>query len=187
MLESIVLTRSARKVTARRLLAWGSLAIAATCATVAVADVYKVVDENGRITYTDAPPKGQRAEKVDIKDSNTLPRTRVTKRLSAEAENEPKDAIPDSYQITITNPPDDFHMTPGIRDLSVQVEVNPPIHPSHRLEITDNGAPVQGMTLENVVVRGAHRLQARVVDEQGRIISASAPVQFFVHRPTVAR
>jgi hypothetical protein len=153
-------------------------------ASLTAAEVYKVVDENGRVTYTDAPAKGQTAEKLELKETNSVPRTRVTTRLSPAEE---KQTIPTDYQVQITYPPNDYHVNPGQRDLSVQVAVDPPLHPNHSLQITDNGESVDGTTLENIVVRGAHRLQAKVVDEQGRVVSESAPVRFYVHRPAVGR
>lgn len=152
--------------------------------SLAAAEVYKVVDEDGRVTYTDAPPQGKLAEKLELRESNTLPRTRVTRRLSPAKQEE---SIPTAYQLRITFPPAEFHVNPGMRSLSVQVAVDPPLHPSHNLQITDNGESIDGSTLENIVVRGAHDLQARVLDEQGRIVSESAPVRFYVHRPSVGR
>lgn len=146
------------------------------------ADVYKVVDEQGRVTYTDSPPKGLQAEKLELKESNSLPPV-AARAQPPRSQQEPENT---DYQLRIVFPPPAYHLNPGQRSLSVQVAVEPALSAEHRLQITDNGQPVQGTTLENIVVRGAHTLQARVVDARGRVLAESAPVQFFVHRPSVA-
>lgn len=146
------------------------------------AEIYKVVDENGRVTYTDKPPQNRPAEKVQLKEPNTVPPAVITRRPAPEPE---KSDIPTDYQLRIAYPPDEFHVNPGMRNLSVQVAVDPPIHPRHQLQVLDNGQVLPGTTLENIVVRGTHVLQARIVDQQGRTVSQSEAIEVYVHRPTV--
>lgn len=144
------------------------------------AEVYKVVDENGNVTYTDSPPRNGNAEKIELPEGNRLPPTIVRQRPPSR---EPTDN-PD-YRLRITSPPDGFHLNPGMWNLNIQVSVDPPLLPDHELQITDNGKIIEGTTLENIVVRGTHVIQARIVDEQGSTISRSAPIEVYVHRPTV--
>lgn len=146
------------------------------------ADVYKVVDENGRVTYTDTPPANARAEKLELPESNSLPA--VTGRPRAAAPTDQGEAM--DYQLAIIFPPPEYHFTPGQRSLSVQVAVEPPLRRGHQLQISDNGVPVQGSTLQNIVVRGTHILQARILNADGQVLVESAPQTFYVHRPSVA-
>ncbi|MGQ9424985.1 DUF4124 domain-containing protein [Gilvimarinus sp. F26214L] len=146
------------------------------------AEVYRVVDEQGRVTFTDSPPRGKQADKVEVKESNRLPAAPTVDRPPREEEPAPTD-----YQLRITYPPNDFHVNPGVRSVEVQVAVEPALKPNHNLQITDNGAPLPGTRLENIVVRGTHLVQARVVSREGEILAESEPVQIHVHRPSVAR
>lgn len=43
------------------------LMLLATLVTAALADMYKWVDENGKVHYTDSPPPGKKAKKLDLK------------------------------------------------------------------------------------------------------------------------
>lgn len=157
--------------------------IALLIAPLAVAQVYRVVDEQGRVSFTDSPPPGSKAEKLDLQDSNRLP---APSDLPPRREPKASDGIPD-YQVAITYPPPDFHVTPGLRDLNVEINISPSLGSGHRIELIDNGQLVPGRTLQNIVVRGTHILQARVVDEEGTVLSESEPVQIHVHRPSVGR
>lgn len=156
-----------------------TLAILLT-APLGIAQVYKVVDEQGRVTFTDSPPPGSKAEQLEIKETNRLPPTPPR----PPRQERPAAQIPD-YQVAITFPPQDFHVTPGIRDLNVEISVAPGLQAGHRLELTDNGQVVPGRRLENIVVRGTHVLLARIVDADGNVLSKSEPVQIHVHRPSV--
>lgn len=171
----------------QRLMAAGTttlilLALAGCLAATGVAaDVYKVVDEDGRITYTDQLPKGKKGEKVELPKGNSLPRTVLRDPRPAE----PSSPIPTHYNLQISYPPDEFHVNPGMRNLNIQVTVAPPLYREHELQITDNGEVIEGTTMENIVVRGTHAIQAKVVDAQGRTVSQSEPIHIYVHRPTV--
>lgn len=148
----------------------------------AIADVYKVVDEEGRVTFTDTPPQGKKAEKIQLREGNSIPRTTVTTQAPSE---ERKQGVPSDYQVRIVSPPDEFHVNPGMRNLNIQVAVEPALHPSHELQITDNGEVIEGTSLENIVVRGRHVIQAHVVDQEGNPISQSEPIEVYVHRPAL--
>lgn len=45
--------------------AWLAILIASPAS--AIADMYKWVDENGKVHYTDSPPPGKKAKKLDLK------------------------------------------------------------------------------------------------------------------------
>ncbi|MGI1679238.1 MAG: DUF4124 domain-containing protein [Cellvibrionaceae bacterium] len=145
------------------------------------ADIYKTVDENGKVTYSDKITN-DKSEKIETKELNTLPS--VTTRTPQKAKT--KSLIPTEYQITISEPANEFHVNPGQRDLTIQVSTVPNVNIKHTLQILDNGAPIEGSTITNIG-RGTHVLIAIVIDEQGRTISRSKPTTVYVHRPTAKR
>ena len=150
------------------------------------AQVYKTVDENGRVTYTNTPGD-KPAEKVDIAEPNTM--EPVQTRTPLPQDRKPT-AVPSSYEVTITSPSNDMHLNPGEWNLAIQVATVPDLDSSHRVQITDNGAVVSNegtaATISNIL-RGSHIIQAQVMDAGGRILGSSEPVTVYVHRPTVAK
>ncbi len=145
------------------------------------AEIYKTVDENGKVTYSDKITNNQ-SKKLDIKGLNTLPS--VTPR--GPQSEKPRSLIPTEYKITIVKPTNETHLNPGDRDLSIQVTTVPNVYKTHKLQLSDNGSPVQGNLIQNIS-RGTHVLIAVVVDERGRVISRSQPTTIYVHRPVVPR
>ena len=55
-----------------------SLLFSLVCSAYVTADVYKTVDKNGRVTYTDVPPANTDAKPIELKSVNTIPGTQVT-------------------------------------------------------------------------------------------------------------
>lgn len=142
------------------------------------ADIYKTVDENGKVTYSDKMTS-DKSEKVETKQLNTLPATQPTVPVRKTTR---KTSVPNNYDIRIVQPSNNFHVNPGQRDLTIQVTTVPHIYTNHRLQISDNGAPIQGTVIKEIT-RGSHVIVAMVIDERGRVISESEPVSVFVHRP----
>jgi hypothetical protein len=148
-------------------------------------EVYKVVNEDGSVTYTD-DPGDKPAEKVELREPTVVPA--VTPRPPLQSNRDNNDNVPKSYEVLITSPEPETHLNPGDWDLAVVVATDPGVHASHRVQILDNGEVKsdEGSTLViKAISRGTHTLTAQVVNERGRVISTSAPVTVYVHRPTV--
>ena len=151
------------------------LSLALTQVAVA-ADVYKTVDDNGRVIYTDTP-SGNNSEKVDIGEPivvpGLVPRSRPTKKLSP--------ILPTEYDVTIVQPAPETHINPGVFTVSIQVSTEPEVHEFHQLVILDNGEVLPSPVIE-YITPGSHRLVAQVIDENGKILGSSAAVMVYVHR-----
>lgn len=162
--------------------------IAIFCALPAGAEVYKVVDKDGRVTYTDDPPKNAPYEEVDLKPINTQPPVKV-QTPSELGTSEPEDEEI-SYQITLVAPADGAQIPPGQRDLPVEVRLEPGLQGNHRIQFMLDGAPVgrpgaTNRTLISEIFRGEHTVSANIIDAEGRVITSSPTATVFVIRPTV--
>lgn len=142
-------------------------------------DVYKTVDEQGRVIYTDKPT-GTNSELVKIPEPIVVPEVIPKPRIEAPKEPAP----PTSYNVTMTHPTPEMHINPGTFHLPIQVNTNPSVHPLHRLVVLDNGQPIDGMMIE-YIVRGTHTIQAQVLDQRGKVLGSSEVVTVYVHRPTI--
>lgn len=154
-------------------------------ATAAAQDVYKVVDEKGRVTYTDNP-NSENAKTLNLPPINTQPAVKPAPAKTTEKNTAAKAA----YSIEISNPANETHLNPGQWDLTIDVSVKPGLKKEHFILLTDNGNPVQppqkqtSFTISHII-RGSHALQAQIVNAKGKTISRSSVVNVYVHRVNV--
>jgi hypothetical protein len=173
--------------------AW-CMALAVFAMAPVAAQVYKVVDSQGRVTYTDSPPKdGRSYEKVELKELNQHQAIEPVPSLApprpAPSDSESGQAFID-YMVQIATPAPGTQVPPGQRDLPVAAQVSPPLAEDHALQFLLNGEPLTEPSRDTSLVieeifRGEHRLMVRVLDSNGEIMAESDPIPVFVHRPTV--
>ena len=153
--------------------------------------IYKVVDEEGNVTFTDTPPNDADAivEPHSILGTSTTPAVATapenvvkTDQLGAEA----------SYVTQIVSPANESTIPMGPGDFVVEGEVSPSIDSKEQLILLLDGAAVGApqsvprWQLTNVF-RGAHRLQVVRVREAGAAQSQPTERKDYVMRPTVNR
>lgn len=156
-----------------------------------MADVYKTVDKDGRVIYTDKP-KTENAEKLELRDLNTLP-------------SPPPQGLPESapvstistqstvtdYQLSIMSPRSDVTIPVGQRDLAIAVNLQPALQEGHLLVYFMNGELLEETTMNNIIVkdvpRGTHTLVVEAIDANGQPLGTSAPVIVNVIRPVIKK
>lgn len=157
------------------------------------AEVYKTVDANGKVTYTDQPTEP--AERVNIAEPNSMlsvekPKTPEASQTATEEDENKKAAEPYRY-IAITSPEDDAVIPHGPGNFSVSVSTEPALQKGHRLVLNMDGVALQRSTsgefqLTNVA-RGTHSLSAQVVDANGRALASSKTIKVNVFRPIAGK
>ena len=152
------------------------------------ADIYKSVDKNGVVTFSDTPPKEKSAsnERIELPaHTNRMPSIEIPERPVSE-----NSEVPVNLSIlTITAPLDNatIPMGPGIFD--VLADVQPPLQEEEFVELYLDSTPVAppqkkpNWTL-TYVTRGAHKLEVRRVSSSGQVLDSSAPITVFVLRPS---
>lgn len=147
-------------------------------------EVYRVVDPNGDVTYTDSPEVGKPKEAVEVPPVNLQPAVKPSPRISKPPVEEIK------YTARIIRPTDDSTIPPGQLNVAVEVELKPALQQGHRVQITVDGK-VEGKTSASTVfrlrnlVRGTHQIVARVVDSGNQVIAVSPAVAIHVKRHSV--
>lgn len=159
-------------------------AIGLSLSTISNADtVYKSIDANGRITYSDVPT-GQKIDPVDLPHINTTPAV------------EPQTYIPSApavathYSVAITSPQNGFEVLPGQRNLSVAADVVPGLTEGASAQLwMDNqpygSAQTSASFTVNEITRGEHQLVVVVLNAQGRVVARSGAVTVYVRRPSI--
>ena len=161
------------------------LALAAMLAfTTAQADVYRYIDSNGNLVFTDSPPKDKaEAEKVETKPLMTVPAFQGGK--GAGSTPAPTKAVSVAYEIVIQNPEQGATFQKNNDEpIPVAVSVSPSVASGHQLVYLLDGQE-QGGAIGSLSSgsfdRGTHRLEVRVTDEKGGVLSRAA-VEFNIQQ-----
>lgn len=145
------------------------------------AAVYKWVDEDGKVHYSDSPKAG--AEKVVPKKHSNItlvaPSTPVT----------PAEALPEApkYQIGFQSPEQNATVRNNNGQLELSISVEPQLASRHRVQLLLDNKVVRTLggggnfALDNLD-RGEHQLQAQVIDNHGKVLASSPTRTVFLHR-----
>lgn len=175
---------------------------------IATAAVYKSVDANGVVQYSDSPAAG--GEKVELTALHTTKMRELSRDATREGTESNTQATPDnvlppwSYnELSISQPTAEKTLQHIGGTLAVEVLCQPRLYPGDVLKLSLDGATVMqqvennpvtekddlaasvriSMTLKNVW-RGDHTLQASVVRD-GKPLLASTSVQFYVKQNSI--
>lgn len=161
-------------------------------ATAAATEMWRWVDENGVVHFSDRPREG--AERVDVRrvQSYTAPEvvpTAVEARDEAAAQAEPAGAGYRGFRIVSPVGGETLWNIAG--ELSIELAVDPGLRSNHRFQVYLDGSRVADapdratqFTITEVY-RGEHSLRVAIVDERGREIASTEPVVFFVQQTSV--
>ena len=162
-----------------------------SAATVAAAQpVYKVVDEQGNVTFTDTPPSDAAAEVQTLNATNTTPSMPVGDAATADDTAMQDTEAPVAYSTRITFPVDHSTIPMGPGDFVVEAAVQPGLRIGEHLVLTLDGISVgepqraARWQLTNVF-RGEHRLQVFRLGADDTRQDASPEQVVFVMRPVV--
>lgn len=159
----------------------------ATLAVPAAAEVYRHVDKDGNVTFSDEPGDGAEEVKVKPVTTVTLPKLKdvqdAPRRTADEEERAPYE------NITFVAPSNDQAFHSGSGDMAFQVTSTPPLRNGHKYEVALDGQPVGQSTSGTVTVqnvfRGTHSAAVHIVDRNGIRIQTGESISFTIHRPSV--
>jgi hypothetical protein len=150
----------------------------------ASADVYRSVDEDGNVVFSDQPSPG--AEKLDIQEIQTI----ETQPLAPPPlPPPPETTFPGYDKIAITSPEQDATIRDNQGNFTVTAALDPQLQTAlgHQLMLYMDGKPVSEggaattFSLQNID-RGTHSLQAVAVDRDGNEVGRSAAVVVHMKR-----
>lgn len=151
------------------------------------AEVYRVIDEEGDVTYTDNPPANNpTTEAISLPSINTQPAIEVLHN-----EKQAEETAANSYQeILIVTPAHDATIPPGQQLVPVEISLKPTLKMGHLVQLIFDGQPYGPATSTTsfsirALIRGEHRIQARIVDGEGAIIGASNTSTIHVKRHSI--
>ena len=152
--------------------------------------VYKFMDADGNVTFTDTPPlsSGGTIEEHAVHAPNTAKPTETTRAPATPVEVEE----PTCYDTRIVTPADNATIPTGPGNFAMQAALNPRLAPGETHQLLLDGDPVgapqriANWQLTNVC-RGEHQLQVVRLDASDAQLDASPASTVYVMRPTVNR
>jgi hypothetical protein len=156
------------------------------CSVAVSGTVYKWVDEDGVVHYSDQPHEN--AEKVELKAPQTYSAPPVRSAPPSPRQTAQSGPI---YQSCAISEPANEQMFMNTSTVTAGASVQPPLRPGDQLVVTLDGQripgipPMGGGFTISPVDRGSHELQAVVLDSRGQTVCQSPSVTFHIHQPSL--
>ncbi len=159
---------------------WLITAIVLLASGATAEEVYRTVDENGNVIYTDKP--SENAEKIEVYDIQT-----IESDAPEFVYTPPETDKPLPYtQLSITSPENNSVFQDNTGSVAVTVVLEPGLQRGHTLVLMLDGNSVAegaaGQISLSDVERGIHTLVAVIKDNEGKEVMSSSPVTFTLQR-----
>ena len=162
-----------------------SLVLGMLLSFVSQAEVYKTVDKNGRVTYTDVPPADTSAKPVELKSINSIPMPTPVPMESSPAAIQ----TPVEYRVQIVAPENGKTLMPNERSIQVSITVDQPLQSGDLFAYKIDGNTVQTTAEMTYTIaeppRGEHTLTVDVVNSEGKSVAQSNGITLLVMRPII--
>lgn len=171
----------------RRSLVLISLLLSLALSAYTSAEVYKTVDKNGRVTYTDVPPANTEAKPIELKSINSIPAATVTPPTDAQPSNNTQGA--QNYQVQILAPENGITLMPDQRSITISISLSSSLENDDMLIYKiDDSTLAKTSEMSYIIAeppRGEHSLTVEVVNSEGKSLAQSNAITVFVMRPLV--
>lgn len=149
--------------------------------------IYKTIDSDGNVIFTDAPPLNQPAEPVTLNQTNRHEATPETYPSRRSQSTEP---LQRSYSIQLKQPRADMKIGPAMRAIPVSVFVGRRLRGNENIQYFLDGKAVGSQTKSlsssipvSIKSRGRRSVSAKIINTQGKTLASSGSVNVFVIRP----
>ena len=150
------------------------------------AEVYKQVNPDGSVTFTDVP-KSQDEAPVQIQPMSTF---KATPAPAISSTPKSKSVSTKYTSVSITSPTNEATIRDNAGNLDVTASVAPGLQSGHKMVLLDNGTPqgesASGSFKLNNIDRGAHTLTVQIQDGAGKTLISSNPVTVYLRRHSVS-
>ena len=164
-----------------------TLSLVLATGTAQAQKIYKVVQPDGTILFTDSPSPGDDAEQVDVGPLNSAP-----------ALASPADAFDDSAAVEaevgysafrITSPGNDEAIRGNTGSVNVDLSLEPSLRSGDNIDLLLDGQSIGGGKSTAITLtemdRGTHSVQALVKNSAGQVVARSNTVTFTVQRTSI--
>ena len=155
------------------------------CSVALAATVYRWVDEDGVVHYSDQPHPN--AEKLQVHAAQTY-KASAADASAGGGGGGASGAAPAPYRGCAIVQPQDGQALANVDSLTVVVQTDPALHQGDKVYVTvdgqalNGGNPTGSQFVISPVDRGTHTAQAQVKDSSGAVQCQTPPVTFEVHQ-----
>lgn len=168
------------------------LGVIATLGLPAQAEIFKTVDEDGNVVFTDIPPRenDENAEQIIIENPNSFAVDEAVPNADewiVEPEEGDGEEPPFSYlTLEIVSPTDDEAVRDNAGNITIVTNLNPRLQRGHRVRLLMDGVLAQEGSQANFdlsnVDRGTHTITVEIVDENNQVLIRSGQSTFHMLR-----
>jgi hypothetical protein len=150
------------------------------CGLSAQGKIYKIVNEDGTISFSDSPAPG--AEEITLSPTTNTMQSMLSASPSAPVQNKqaPK------YQLSILSPAPDATVRNNTGKVNIAAQIEPQVRGTYELDF--GGEIYTSITgafnLENIN-RGSHSYQIKFTDNSGKVIASSESRTLHMHQASV--
>lgn len=138
------------------------------------AAVYKKVDADGNVSFSDVPDKA--AKLISVPPLATVP-AMSPELIASTLETDPQAAVAsraENYTLTILSPTADQTYRRAADAFSANVQVKPDLKNGDRLVLLVDGKPVTDHGSTEEMERGQHQFLAKIVNASGRVLMSKS-------------
>ena len=156
------------------------------CSLALAATVYRWVDENGVVHYSDQPHPN--AEKMQVHAAQTYKPSALDTPSAGGGGGSSASSSASPYRGCAVVQPQDGQAYANVDSLTVVVQTDPQLHQGDKVYVmidgqaVNGGAPTGPQFVLSPVERGSHTAQAQVKDAGGAIMCQTPTVTFEVHQ-----
>lgn len=167
------------------------LTLLCVLASSASAGIFKHVDKDGNVTYTDAPTS-MKDKAVNPSPMTTFTPPPAPNTASGTSTKDKQEQAPTSYtSLLITSPANNQAIRANSGSITVGVQSVPALDVAagHRYVLTVDGQPQPGSQSGNISVsglaRGSHTLSVQIQDSDNTVLASSSAVQVDILRASI--
>ena len=138
--------------------------------------IYKQVQPDGTVTYTDEP--GPRSEEIQVQPAPTYTPPKTPSFTPYQPPARSTEPASGYSSFSISTPAHDESVRANTGDITVSVAISPGLDAGHHIEYLLDGKLVQATAATSIqlnnVDRGTHTITARLVDQRGATLEESS-------------
>ncbi len=145
--------------------------------------VYKIIQPDGTVEFTDVPPPDVPAQRIDVPPLNT------SEPLAPPSGGSPQSAngAPTGYrEFRITRPADGEAIRDNAGNVNVDLSLEPSLRRGDKIDLYLDGQSIGGGEATGITLadmdRGSHRIKAVVKNADGQVVARSNSVTFTLQR-----
>ena len=144
-------------------------------------EIYRVIEKDGSVVYTDDPAPDANAKPVDLKPTQIVPAHPLVKSKST-----PQKPITSRYNEVLITTPEEKENLRNPTEITVKTTISPKLLNGHLIRLMQNGKEVglsrDGSFTIKEPYRGEHTLTAQVLDQRKKVLLSSSPRTIYVYR-----